>query len=116
MTEVPSVTLANGVDMPALGLGTSPMNDGVGRGVRASGVDRHDVFVTTKFNGKTSAQIVLRWHIQLGLVPIPKTSKPARLAENIDVFDFELSSEEMDRISALDRHGEGAIDSDRSGH
>jgi 2,5-diketo-D-gluconate reductase A len=276
MTEVPTVTLANGVDMPALGLGTSPMNDeeteatvaaaipagyrlidtaenygnerGVGRGVRASGVDRDDVFVTTKFNerwhgfeeaqhafgysaerlgldridlllihwpvpkkdryvdawrglvelledgkvravgvsnfkpahidrlleatgvaphvnqvqldprigradqrsyheahgivteswspigaggdlladatigevarahGKTPAQIVLRWHIRLGLVPIPKTSKPARLAENIDVFDFELSSEEMDRISALDRHGEGAIDSDRFGH
>jgi 2,5-diketo-D-gluconate reductase A len=276
MTGVPTVTLANGVDMPALGLGTSPMNDdeteatvavavragyrlidtaenygnerGVGRGIRASGVDRDDVFVTTKFNerwhgfeeaqkafansaerlgldhidlllihwpvpkkdryvdawrglvellengkvravgvsnfkpahidrlleatgvaphvnqvqldprigradqrsyheahgivteswspigaggdlladatigdvarahGKTPAQIVLRWHIQLGLVPIPKTSKTERLAENIDVFDFELSSEEMDRIIALDRHGEGAVDSDRFGH
>jgi 2,5-diketo-D-gluconate reductase A len=276
MTGVPTVTLANGVDMPALGLGTSPMNDdeteatvavavragyrlidtaenygnerGVGRGIRASGVDRDDVFVTTKFNerwhgfeeaqkafansaerlgldhidlllihwpvpkkdryvdawrglvellengkvravgvsnfkpahidrlleatgvaphvnqvqldprigradqrsyheahgivteswspigaggdlladatigdvarahGKTPAQIVLRWHIQLGLVPIPKTSKAERLAENIDVFDFELSSEEMDRIIALDRHGEGAVDSDRFGH
>ena len=276
MTGVPTLTLANGVDMPALGLGTSPMNDeeteatvaaairagyrlidtaenygnerGVGRGIRASGVDRGDVFVTTKFNerwhgfeeaqkafansaerlgldridlllihwpvpkkdryvdawrglvelledgkvravgvsnfkpahidrlleatgvaphvnqvqldprigradqrsyhqahgigteswspigaggdlladatigdvarahGKTPAQIVLRWHIQLGLVPIPKTSKPERLAENIDVFDFELSSAEMGRIGALDRHGEGAVDSDRFGH
>jgi 2,5-diketo-D-gluconate reductase A len=67
-------------------------------------------------HGKTPAQIVLRWHIQLGLVPIPKTSKTERLAENIDVFDFELSSEEMDRIIALDRHGEGAVDSDRFGH
>jgi 2,5-diketo-D-gluconate reductase A len=276
VNAVPTVTLANGVTMPALGLGTSPMGDeeteatvtaalrtgyrlvdtaenygnerGVGRGIRASGVDRDEVFVTTKFNerwhgfdeaqqafansaerlgleridlflihwpvprkdrfveawrgllklvedgkvraigvsnfkpahidrlldetgvaphvnqvqldprigradqrsyhaahgivteswspigqggsllaeptiadvarrrSKTPAQVVLRWHVQLGLIPIPKTSKPHRLDENIDVFDFELSSEEMDDISALDRHGEGAVDSDRFGH
>ena len=276
MTEVPAVALANGVAMPALGLGTSPMGDdetevtvaaaigvgyrlidtaenygnerGVGRGIRASGIGRDEVFVTTKFNerwhgveeaqqafansaerlgldridlllihwpnpkkdryvdawrglvqlledrkvraigvsnfkpvhierlleetgvaphvnqvqldpripradqrsyhaahgivteswspigaggdlladatigdvgrahGKTPAQVVLRWHVQLGLVPIPKTSKPERLAENIDVFDFELSPDEMDRIAALDRHGAGAVDSDRFGH
>lgn len=276
MTEVPTVALSNGVAMPALGLGTSPMDDaeteatvaaaigagyrlidtaenygnerGVGRGIRASGIERDDVFVTTKFNerwhgfeeaqqafansvdrlgldridlllihwpnpkrdryvdawrgmvelledgkvraigvsnfkpahldrlleetgvaphvnqvqldpripradersyhaahgivteswspigaggdlladatigdvarahGKTPAQIVLRWHVQLGLVPIPKTSKPERLAANIDVFDFELSPEEMDRMAALDRRGAGAVDSDRFGH
>jgi 2,5-diketo-D-gluconate reductase A len=276
MTEVPAVALANGVAMPALGLGTSPMDDaeteatvaaaidagyrlidtaenygnerGVGRGIRASGIDRDVLFVTTKFNerwhgveeaqqafansaerlgldridlllihwpnpkrdryvdawrgmaklledgkvraigvsnfkpahldrlleetgvaphvnqvqldpriprtdersyhaahgivteswspigaggdlladatigdvarahGKTPAQIVLRWHVQLGLVPIPKTSKPERLAANIDVFDFELTSEEMDRLATLDRHGAGAVDSDRFGH
>jgi 2,5-diketo-D-gluconate reductase A len=276
VNAVPTITLANGVGMPALGLGTSPMGDeeteatvtgalrtgyrlvdtaenygnerGVGRGIRASGVDRDEVFVTTKFNerwhgfeeaqqafansaerlgldridlllihwpvprkdryvdawrglvklledgkvraigvsnfkpahidrlldetgvaphvnqvqldprigradqrsyhaahgivteswspigqggglladptiagvarrrSKTPAQVVLRWHVQLGLIPIPKTSKPHRLAENIDVFDFELSSEEMDEITALDRHGEGAVDSDRFGH
>jgi 2,5-diketo-D-gluconate reductase A len=273
---VPTIPLANGVTMPALGLGTSPMGDeetevtvtaalragyrlvdtaenygnerGVGRGIRASGVDRDEVFVTTKFNerwhgfeeaqqafansaerlgldridlllihwpvprkdryvaawrglvklledakvraigvsnfkpahidrllgetgvaphvnqvqldprigradqrsyhaahgivteswspigqggglladptiagvarrhSKTPAQIVLRWHVQLGLIPIPKTSRPQRLAENIDVFDFELSSDEMDEITELDRHGEGAVDSDRFGH
>lgn len=276
MNALPTITLANGVGMPALGLGTSPMGDeeteatvtgalrtgyrlvdtaenygnerGVGRGIRASGVDRDEVFVTTKFNerwhgfeeaqqafansaerlgldridlllihwpvprkdryvdawrglvklledgkvraigvsnfkpahidrlldesgvaphvnqiqldprigradqrsyhaahgivteswspigqggglladptiaavarrrSKTPAQVVLRWHVQLGLIPIPKTSKPHRLAENIDVFDFELSSDEMDEITALDRHGEGAVDSDRFGH
>jgi 2,5-diketo-D-gluconate reductase A len=66
--------------------------------------------------GKTPAQVVLRWHVQLGLVPIPKTSKPERLAENISVFDFELSSEEMERLATLDRHGAGAVDSDRFGH
>jgi 2,5-diketo-D-gluconate reductase A len=276
MNSVPTVTLANGVPMPALGLGTSPMDDeeteatvaaairagyrlidtaenyrnerGVGRGIRGSGVDRDEVFVTTKSNerwhgfeesqqafangaerlgldridlllihwpvpkkdryveawrglvklledgkvraigvsnfkpahldrlldetgvaphvnqvqldpriaradqrsyhaahgivteswspigqggdllaeptivdialrrSKTPAQIVLRWHVQLGLIPIPKTSNPQRLAENIDVFDLELSSDEMDEITALDRHGEGAVDSDRFGH
>ncbi|MGH2679301.1 MAG: aldo/keto reductase [Actinomycetota bacterium] len=276
MTEVPAVQLANGVLMPGLGLGTSPMGDeqveasvveairvgyrlidtaenygnerGVGRGIRASGVDRDEVFVTTKFNerwhgreeaqqawansverlgldridlllihwpvpakdryvdawrgmltlredgkvraigvsnfkpahldrlleetgvaphvnqvqldptivraeqrryheahgivteswspigaggglledpvlaevgrahGKSPAQVVLRWHVQLGLVPIPKTSRPERLIENLDVFDFELGEEEMDRIAGLDRRGAGAVDSDRIGH
>jgi 2,5-diketo-D-gluconate reductase A len=276
MNEVPTISLANGVSMPALGLGTSPMDDeeteatvaaairagyrlidtaenyrnerGVGRGIRASGVDLEEVFVTTKFNerwhgfeeaqqafansaerlgleridlllihwpvpskdryvdawrgliklledgkvraigvsnfkpahidrlleetgvaphvnqveldprivradqrnyhakhgivteswsplgaggdllaqpsitdiarrhAKSPAQVVIRWHVQLGLIPIPKTSKPERLAENIDVFDFELSPDEMDEVAGLDRHGEGAVDSDRFGH
>jgi 2,5-diketo-D-gluconate reductase A len=276
MTGVPTVTLANGVAMPALGFGTSPMGDrqaetavadavragyrlidtaenyrnepGVGRGIRASGVDRDELFVTTKFNkgwhgeaearqawansaerlgleridlflihwpnpnqdryvdawrglidlledekvrsigvsnfkpahldrlldatgvaphvnqieldprhgraeersyhsthgivteswspigaggdllaepaivdlarsrSKTPAQIVLRWHVQLGLVPIPKTSRPERMAENIDVFDFELSEDEMSALGTLDEHGEGVVDSDRFGH
>lgn len=276
MTSVPTITLANGVQMPVLGLGTSPMGDrevertvaaaidvgyrlvdtaenygnerGVGRGIRASGVDRDEMFVTTKFNkrwhgfegvqqafangadrlgleridlllihwpnpaqdryvdawrgmvklledgavraigvsnfkpahldrllhetgvaphvnqiqldptigraeersyhedhgiateswspigggggllhdpviveiaerhGKTPAQIVLLWHLQLGLVAIPKTSKPERLRENLDVFDVELDATDMKRLAELDGHGEGAVDSDRFGH
>ena len=276
MNEIPTVTLANGVPMPALGLGTSPMGDGkaeeivtaalragyrlidtaenyrneagVGRGIRASGVDRDEVFVTTKFNerwhgeaeaqqawansaerlgleridlllihwpnprkdryveawrgllrlledGKvraigvsnfkpphldrlleetgvtphvnqiqldpthsrpeqraydaahgivteswspigaggdllanptivelagrrstTPAQIVLRWHVQLGLIPIPMTSKTERLAENKDVFDFELDQTDMDELAALDRGDDGVVDADRFGH
>jgi 2,5-diketo-D-gluconate reductase A len=276
MTDIPTLTLANGVAMPSLGLGTSPMGDraaeeivaaalrggyrlidtaenyrnegGVGRGIRASGVDRDEVFVTTKFNerwhgeaearqafanaaerlglahidlllihwpnpqkdryvdawkgllslledgsvraigvsnfkpahldrlleatgvaphvnqiqldptrsrpeerayhaahgivteswspigagaglladprivdlarrrSKTPAQIVLRWHVQLGLVPIPKTSKPERLAENRAVFDFELTQPDLEELGALDRHDEGVMDSDRFGH
>ena len=276
MTDIPNVALANGIEMPALGLGTSPMGDGqaeatvaaalqagyrlidtaenyrneagVGRGFRASGVDRDEVFVTTKFNerwhgeaeaqqafansaerlgldridlllihwpnprtdryveawrgllklledgkvraigvsnfkpahldrllgetgvaphvnqieldpthsrpeerayhaahgivteswspigaggdlladptivdlarrrSKTPAQIVLRWHVQLGLVPIPKTSKVERLAENKDVFDFELEQAEMDELASLDHGDEGIVDADRFGH
>jgi 2,5-diketo-D-gluconate reductase A len=53
---------------------------------------------------KTPAQVVLRWHIQLGLVVIPRSSKPERLKENRDIFDFELSSEDMHTISALNQN------------
>ena len=276
MIVVPNVTLANGVEMPTLGLGTSPLSDadtevmvraaleagyrlfdtaenyrneeGVGRAIRSGGVDRDEVFVTTKFNrrwhgveeaqqacanslerlgldridlllihwpnpeqdryvdawrgmqallavgrvraigvsnfkpshldrlaeetgvlphvnqiqldprigraaerayhaehgivteswsplsasgdvlsepaiapiaqtqGKSPAQIVLRWHLQHGLVAIPRTSKTERLAENLDVFDFILTDDEMATIDALDRRGEGAVDPDRFGH
>jgi 2,5-diketo-D-gluconate reductase A len=276
MTATPTISLANGVAMPALGFGTSPMGDGetegavaealragyrlidtaenyrnesgVGRGIRSSGVDRDEVFVTTKFNerwhgeaeareafensaerlglehidllmihwpnprrdryvdawrglvrlleegkvraigvsnfkpshldrlldetgmapdvnqiqldpthsraeersyhaahgivteswsplgaggdllarptivdlarrrSKTPAQIVLRWHVQLGLIPIPKTSKPARMAENLDVFDFELTEDEMNELESLEGRGERVLDSDRVGH
>ncbi|MFF9624100.1 aldo/keto reductase [Streptomyces griseosporeus] len=54
-------------------------------------------------HGKSPAQVVLRWHLQLGNVVIPKSVTPARIRENIDVFDFALSDEEMAAIAALDR-------------
>jgi 2,5-diketo-D-gluconate reductase A len=54
-------------------------------------------------HGKTPAQAVIRWHLQLGNVVIPKSVTPERIRENIDVFDFELSASEMDAIAALDR-------------
>ncbi|MEO3867792.1 aldo/keto reductase [Nonomuraea sp. B12E4] len=53
--------------------------------------------------GKTPAQIVLRWHLQLGNVVIPKSATPSRIAENIDVFDFLLDPEDMAAIGALNR-------------
>jgi 2,5-diketo-D-gluconate reductase A len=276
MSGIPAVTLANGVAMPALGFGTSPMDDaeaesavaaalragyrlidtaenygnetGVGRGIRSSGIDRDEVFVTTKLNkrwhgeaevhqafsnsekrlgleridlllihwpnpqqdrfvdagrglnqlldegkvraigvsnfkphhldrlldetgvaphvnqiqldprhsradergydaehgivteswspigagndllaepmivelarrrSKSAAQIVLRWHVQLGLIPIPKSAKPSRIAENMDVFGFELDEDDMRELAALDGRGEDVVDSDRFGH
>ncbi|MFJ7524337.1 aldo/keto reductase [Streptomyces griseus] len=54
-------------------------------------------------HGKSPAQVVLRWHLQLGNVVIPKSVTPDRIRQNIDVFDFELSAEDMDAIAALDR-------------
>ena len=53
--------------------------------------------------GRTAAQVVLRWHIQRGDIVFPKSVTPARIAENFAIFDFELSGEEMDAISALNR-------------
>ena len=53
---------------------------------------------------KTPAQVVLRWHIQLGLVVIPRSSKPERLKENREIFDFELTAEDMEKISTLNRN------------
>ncbi|MEV4941574.1 aldo/keto reductase [Streptomyces zaomyceticus] len=54
-------------------------------------------------HGKSPAQVVLRWHLQLGNVVIPKSVTPARIRENIDVFDFALSAGEMSELGALDR-------------
>jgi 2,5-diketo-D-gluconate reductase A len=53
--------------------------------------------------GKTTAQVVLRWHIQRGDIVFPKSIRPERMAENFDIFGFQLSDEEMTAISALDR-------------
>jgi 2,5-diketo-D-gluconate reductase A len=67
-------------------------------------------------HGKTPAQVVLRWNIELGLVTIPRSSNPARLAQNLDIFDFTLSADEIASISALDNGTEQRVDSDSMGH
>ncbi|MDB5185726.1 MAG: glyoxal reductase [Candidatus Saccharibacteria bacterium] len=51
---------------------------------------------------KTPAQIVLRWHIQNGLIVIPKSTNPSRIRENVDIFDFHLTDAEMERINSMD--------------
>ncbi|MER6097645.1 aldo/keto reductase [Streptomyces sp. NPDC001728] len=53
-------------------------------------------------HGRTPAQVVLRWHLQLGNVVIPKSVTPSRIRENIEVFDFELDAEDLAAIAALD--------------
>ena len=66
--------------------------------------------------GKTPGQVVLRWHMELGIVAIPRSSSPSRIAENIDIFDFALTSDEIAAISALDTGNEPGVDSDKLGH
>ncbi len=56
----------------------------------------------TQRTGKSPAQVVIRWHLQQGNVVIPRSTNPARQAENLDVFDFELTEEEMASIPTLD--------------
>lgn len=53
-------------------------------------------------HGKSAAQVLIRWSIQLGNVVIPRASTPAHLAENIDVFDFELTDAEMESVTGMD--------------
>ena len=53
-------------------------------------------------HGKTTAQVILRWHLQRGIPTIPKTVRRERMEENLDVFDFALTDKEMERIAAMD--------------
>jgi 2,5-diketo-D-gluconate reductase A len=87
--------------------------------IGASGNElRNDPMITemAKDHDKSATQVVLRWHIQLGMVAIPRSSNPGRIAENIDVFDFELTEQEMSKISALNRGESVVTDSDVFGH
>ncbi len=82
-----------------LGIATeawSPL--GQGRGL----LDVPALVAVARKHGRTPAQVVLRWHLQLGNVVIPKSVTPSRIRENIEVFDFELDAEDMAAIAALD--------------
>lgn len=54
--------------------------------------------------GKIPAQILLRWNVQQGIIPIPKSKTPARLAENIDVFDFAPEGEDMAALNGMNQN------------
>ncbi|MFJ5709266.1 MULTISPECIES: aldo/keto reductase [unclassified Streptomyces] len=82
-----------------LGIATeawSPL--GQGRGL----LDVPALVAIGRKHGRTPAQVVLRWHLQLGNVVIPKSVTPSRIRENIEVFDFELDAEDLAAIGALD--------------
>jgi 2,5-diketo-D-gluconate reductase A len=63
--------------------------------------------------GKTPAQVILRWHIERGDIVFPKSVDPARIRQNIDIFDFELSGEDVEAISALNRNQRTGPDPDK---
>jgi 2,5-diketo-D-gluconate reductase A len=63
------------------------------------------VTTAAEAHGKTPAQVVIRWHLQTGNIVFPKSNRRERMAENFDVFDFELSNTELATITALERGG-----------
>lgn len=79
-------------------------------------LDHPTVAAVAETHGKTPGQVVLRWEVQQDVVPIPKSSKRERLEQNLAVFDFELTADEMAALDALDGTGKAPADSDRFGH
>ncbi|MDJ1135674.1 aldo/keto reductase [Streptomyces iconiensis] len=76
--------------------------------------DRAVTALAAKY-GKTPAQVVLRWHLEHGLSPIPKSVKPHRIAENFGVFDFALAPDEVAALDALDTGVRGGPDPEQVG-
>ena len=62
--------------------------------------------------GKTPAQVILRWHVQSGFIVIPKSAKPERIRENVALFDFELSENDMRAIEGMDQEQRIGADPD----
>ena len=73
-----------------------------GRGHTSDSMNNETILAIAEAHGKTGAQVILRWQLQAGYIAIPSSSNPDHIAENYDIFDFELSSEEMQQIATLD--------------
>lgn len=74
-----------------------------GRGYTAELLGNEIISEIATAHGKSSAQVILRWNLQKGVVVIPGSSNPDHIQENTEFFDFELTEEEMERMGALDR-------------
>jgi 2,5-diketo-D-gluconate reductase A len=85
---------------------------GQGRGLLETSV----VTAIAERLGHTPAQVVLRWHLELGLVAIPKTSTPERLEENLGALAISLCPDDLQALATLDGGDEGTVDSDSFGH
>lgn len=75
-----------------------------GRGHTKELLNNEVISEIAKAHGKSSAQVILRWNLQKGVVVIPGSSNPDHIKENTELFDFELTDEEMEKINALDRN------------
>jgi diketogulonate reductase-like aldo/keto reductase len=80
------------------------------RGGEKRTFDDSTLLEIARLHGKSAAQVMLRWHLQEGRSAIPKSTKPARIAENFDIFDFELSADQIAAIDALDSGVRGGPD------
>ncbi len=75
-----------------------------GRGYTQELLTNKTIVAIAENHGKSAAQVILRWNLQKGVVVIPGSSNPEHIIENISIFDFELSDEEMEQINSLDRN------------
>jgi diketogulonate reductase-like aldo/keto reductase len=84
---------------------------------RAGEVTRDPVVTgIAEAHGRTPVQVVLRWHLQLGTLPLPKAASPARQQENLSVFDFELDAAQVAAITALGREDGRLFGADPATH
>ncbi|MGJ6980493.1 aldo/keto reductase [Aestuariimicrobium soli] len=85
---------------------------------RRSVMDDETIAEIAAAHGKTPAQVMIRWHLQQGRSAIPKSTNAGRIAQNFDVFDFELSADDLARIDALETGVRGGPDprADQSGY
>jgi len=79
-------------------------------------LDAPVVVAAARKHGVTPAQAVLRWHVQQGLVVIPKSSSAERLRSNLDLFGFELDADDLAAFATLDQGPDAGVDSDTGGH
>jgi diketogulonate reductase-like aldo/keto reductase len=82
------------------------------RGMAKRSFDDPTLLAIARAHGKTAAQVMLRWHLQEGRSAIPKSVRPARIAENFDVFDFALTREQVAAIDALEMGVRGGPEPD----
>ena len=75
-----------------------------GRGHTSESFNNEVIIGLADKYGKSPAQIILRWQLQAGFIAIPGSSNPDHIAENYDIFDFELTTYEIEQIHQLDRH------------
>ncbi|KAI8446788.1 NADP-dependent oxidoreductase domain-containing protein [Phakopsora pachyrhizi] len=77
--------------------------------VRGQFMDHPTLVEIAKRHKKSVAQVLIRWSLQHGFVPLPKSDSPNRIKENVEVFDFELDSQSMEQLDGLDKGDSGAI-------
>lgn len=92
-----------------------PLGLGWGHDRTVSLLNEPPVAAAAEAHGRTPGQVILRWHLQLGLVAIPRTQHEDRMRENLDLDDLELSDGEIEAITALERDGV-AVDPATTGH
>ena len=87
----------------ARGAGVWPFDTALGESLKNPTLQ-----MLAKQYGKTAAQLILRWHIQLGNIPLCKSVTPPRIRENLEIFDFRIDADDMERIATLEGDPNGA--------